>query len=150
MSTIRHRLIEEARRRLNLARPGNVPEFQAYAVRSVNSENLPFAVLYPADEDVAPVTNRAGPLVQRIATIVVEVRSAAADPMAELDAALDWITSVLGGVRLSVAGIPNLTHEIMETKIQWRVAAKDLDYIAVFVRLEVPYTTAVRNQSTVS
>lgn len=145
MASIRFRILTEIARRLNLARPGTVPEFSLYSSKRANSQDHPTAAVYPGAEGIEPTTNRAGPLVSRQMAVIVEVRSAAENPFEEIDAALVWITSIMGGVRLSDSdGV--LSQEVMEKQVQWRVASSDHGYVVAHLYLDVPYSTKVRDQ----
>lgn len=150
MSSVRLRILQEALVRLNTSRPVSVPEFKLLDTLPTEADAHPSCVMYWAKESVEPASNRTSPLSRRSMRAVIEIRIGEENPLLAVDPILVWITSRLNGVRLSTVADPRLTHEIMESDLTLKIAQREVPYLAVFVELEIPYTTKSSNQELVS
>jgi len=150
MSSVRLRILQEAVVRLNDSRPPEIPEFKLMDALPTPDDDHPACVIYPGKEGVEPASNRASPLSQRTLRAICEVRVAGDNPIVTADSILVWITSKLNGVRLSTVADPRLSQEILEKDITWKIAQRNKPFMAVFVELEIPYTTKSSDQELVS
>lgn len=144
------RILQEIVVRLNDTRPVGVPEFELLKTLPTDAASHPACTVYPFRETDEPASDRKSPLTKRTMRAMIEVRVGDTDPLTVADPILVWITSKLNGVRLSTVADPRLSHEILEREAQWKLAPREKAYMAVFVELEIPYTTNAHNQELVS
>jgi hypothetical protein len=138
MQSIRDRIVDAAIAAINTGAPAGMPKADDSRMEPYKPEELPSINVFELLEEDSNEAHdgRWGPLLERVMTLRVEMRTAGDPPRKALDAMYCWVAQQLGNQQFG-----RLCDQCIESRHEWQNAAADQPYTLLLTDFRISFST---------